>query len=285
MLERAKKRGIPNFHIFGEYATGDMDPTITARGTRVAKLSSSIDFPFFSAVRDVAGGTKGPDWLEKLFSAAPLYGDDSVALQLPTFTGNHDFGRFAHYARKAFPQASEEELLKRTELAHAMLLTLRGVPVLYSGDEQGFIGDGVDQDAREDMFASKTAVYNDNDLLGTDATTADSNFDNQHSLYRAFQKLAKLRQQYVALRRGRQVIRTYHEKPGLFAVSRIDAASGQEVVAVFNTSSETLKANVELDPKTSVLETLAGNCPAAVRAPGSASFAIAPFGYAVCLAK
>ena len=45
-----------------------------------------------------------------------------------------------------------------------MLMTLRGVPTIYSGDEQGFAGDGNDQDAREDMFPSKVAVYNDNTL-------------------------------------------------------------------------------------------------------------------------
>ena len=49
-------------------------------------------------------------------------------------------------------------------------LTARGVPTVYYGDEQGFTGDGNDQDAREDMFPSKTAVYNDNDLIGTDKT-------------------------------------------------------------------------------------------------------------------
>ena len=36
--------------------------------------------------------------------------------------------------------------------AHAMLLTLRGVPVDYYGDEQGFAGTGGDKDARQDMF-------------------------------------------------------------------------------------------------------------------------------------
>src|SRR3546814_3331665 len=106
-------------------------------------------------------------------------------------------------------------MLRRVELAHAMLLGLRGVPVLYSGDEQGFTGDGGDQDAREDMFASQVAIYNDNDLIGTDATTAESNFDPNHPLYRAFARLAKLRQDHVALRRGRQLIRSYAEKPGL----------------------------------------------------------------------
>ena len=62
-------------------------------------------------------------------------------------------------------------------LAHAMLLTLRGVPTIYSGDEQGFVGKGGDQDARQDMFACKVASYNEERLLGTHATTAQANFN------------------------------------------------------------------------------------------------------------
>lgn len=284
MLDRAKSNGIPNFHIFGEYATGDMDPVITARGTVVAKLPSSLDFPFASAIRDVVAGSKGPDWLEKMFSADPIYGAD-VAKQLPTFTGNHDFGRFAYYARKAFPQASDDEILKRTELAHALLLGLRGVPVIYSGDEQGFTGDGVDQDAREDMFPSKTAVYNDNDLIGTDATTAVSNFNPDHPLYKAMAKLAKLRQDNVALRRGKQVIRTYAEKPGLFAVSRIDDTSGQEIVLAFNTSNQALEANIAVDYNKGSYTSLIGNCPSSPSAPGQLAISLPPLGYAICEAK
>ncbi len=284
MLDRAQKKGIPNFHIFGEYATGDMDPLVTAPGTRVARLPASLDFPFFAAVRDVAGGTKGPDWLVKMFSADPLYGDD-VAKQLPTFTGNHDFGRFGYFAKKAFPGASDEELLKRSQLAHAMLLTLRGVPVIYSGDEQGFAGDGVDQDAREDMFPSKTAVYNDNDLIGTDKTTADSNFDESHPLYKSVAELARLRQAKVALRRGAQIIRSYDEKPGLFAVSRIDPATGQEIVIAFNTSNAPLKANIAVDYKKNDYAALIGNCPAKTNAPGQLSIDLPPLGYIICEAR
>lgn len=284
MLDRAKANGIPNFHIFGEYATGDMDPVITARGTVVAKLPSSLDFPFASAIRDVVAGPKGADWLEKMFSADPIYGDD-VAKQLPTFTGNHDFGRFAYYARKAFPEASDDELVKRTELAHALLLGLRGVPVIYSGDEQGFTGDGVDQDAREDMFPSKTAVYNDNDLIGTDATTAVSNFNFDHPLYKATAKLAKLRQDNVALRRGKQVIRTYAEKPGLFAVSRIDPTSGQEIVLAYNTSNQPLKANIAVDYNKGSYTSLYGNCPSSPIVPGQLTISLPPLGYAICEAK
>src|SRR3546814_18452446 len=83
-----------------------LEPVITVLGRRVAGVPSVFDFPFYAAVRYIVVGTKAPDWLEKLFSVDPLYGDDRTALRLPTFTGNHDFCRFAHFARKAFPAAS-----------------------------------------------------------------------------------------------------------------------------------------------------------------------------------
>ncbi len=62
---------------------------------------------------------------------------------------------------------------ERDELAHALMYLTRGQPVVYYGDEQGFTGDGGDKDARQDMFASQVASYNDDDLIGTDATTAE----------------------------------------------------------------------------------------------------------------
>ena len=35
------------------------------------------------------------------------------------------------------------------------------------------------------MFPSQVASFNDNDLIGTDATTADANFDTHHPLYQS----------------------------------------------------------------------------------------------------
>ncbi len=84
------------------------------------------------------------------------------ALTLPTFLGNHDMGRFSTLIREDRPGISQDELLARVMLGHAMMLGLRGSPVIYYGDEQGFVGDGNDQRAREDMFPSQTAEYNDN---------------------------------------------------------------------------------------------------------------------------
>ncbi len=284
MTARAKAKGIPNFHIFGEIGGVGLEPGKLALHTRVDKFPATIDFAFRQAVIETAGGKSGTTKLWELFFQDPLYegGADKARIQ-PTFISNHDNGRFGYFVRQAFPNADNAEVLARVKLAHAMLLTLRGVPTLYSGDEQGFVGDGWDQDAREDMFPSKVAVYNDNSLLGTNATTAQSNFDVNHPLYRMVGKLSGLRKDYPALRRGRTVIRNYSDTPGLFAVSRIH--EGQDVLMVFNTSNAPLTANVELDVKSTTLTSLHGQCPSAPRAPGTAAFSIQPLDYVICHVK
>ncbi|HET9459475.1 MAG TPA: alpha-amylase family glycosyl hydrolase, partial [Sphingomicrobium sp.] len=262
MLERAKARGIPNFHIFGEVFVAEMDPAQTAVHTIVDRLPSVLDFPFARAMIDTVGGNNPTSELDRLFRSDALYaGGEQGALRLPTFLGNHDAGRFSMFVRRAFPKASDDEVLNRVALAHALMLLLRGVPTIYSGDEQGFVSDDGDQAAREDMFASKVAVYNDNRLLGTSRTTADSNFDTEHPLYRLIASVAKVRQETPALRRGRQLVRSSGPKPGLFAVSRFDPETGKEVLLLFNTSTEPLTANVVVEVASESFRTLAGRCP------------------------
>jgi neopullulanase len=286
MLNRAKAKGIPNFHIFGEIGGVGLEPGKLAVHTRVDKFPATIDFAFRQAAIESAGGKAGTDKLWELFFQDPLYegGADKARIQ-PTFISNHDNGRFGYYVRQNFPDLSDGELLARVRLGHAMLLTLRGVPTIYSGDEQGFVGDGWDQDSREDMFPSKVAVYNDNRLLGTKATTADSNFDTAHPLYIFIAELSALRKAHPALRRGKQIVRNYSDKPGLFAVSRIDEESGEELLAVFNTSTAALKTNVEVGTGVTALEPLSGPCPSAPRAPGSLAISLDPLSFMVCKVK
>jgi neopullulanase len=286
ILKRAKARGIPNFHIFGEVATGEMDPAHTAVNTRVDKLPSVLDFSFGRAIIDVVSGAAGTDELTKLFRADPLYeGGATAAMRLPTFLGNHDAGRFPALMKMSGYKGGDDELLRRDILGHAMLLTLRGVPTIYSGDEQGFVGKGGDQDARQDMFASKVASYNEDKLLGTSSTTAVANFNPQHPMYREIATLARIRTSHPALTRGRQVIRYSQDKPGLFAVSRFDPVNGREMLLLFNTSNAALKQNVVVETHSARFETLAGNCPAKASAPGSVAIDLPPLGYAVCNAR
>ena len=281
---RARARGIPNFHIFGEVAYDDFQPGKTAQNTRRDKLPAVLDFAFKEgALRTIAGNSATEVWRD-FFSQDVLYeGGEATALQLPTFLGNHDMGRFAHHVRKGFPRASEDELLKRVMLGHVLMLTARGVPTIYTGDEQGFIGDGGDQDAREDMFPSRTAVYNDNDLLGTRATTAQSNFNRGHPLYRLIAQLSAIRIRTSALRRGATVLRSAGDEPGLLAFSRI--LDGREVLVAINTSTRPVAGNVAVGVDSDRFIALAGRCPARASAPGSARITLAPLGYAICDAR
>jgi glycosidase len=135
------------------------------------------------------------------------------------------------------------------------------------------------------MFPSRVASYNDESLVGTSATTAQSNFDPSHPLYREISTLAHIRTSHPALTRGLQKIRYSSDKPGLFAVSRFDPSNGREMLLVFNTSPAPIDQNVRVEIRSSRFTTLAGSCPASAIAPGSARVVLPPFGYGVCNAE
>lgn len=282
MLARAKAKGIPNFHIFGEVF--DLDVAILAGHTRVDKLPAVLDFAFQAAVTDVVSGKAGPERLARVFAADPVYdGGEAGARQLPTFLGNHDMGRIGWFLAKARPGIGDDELLARATLANAIMLTARGVPTIYYGDEQGFTGDGDYADAREDMFPSQVASYNDNRLIGASAKGPRSAFDPQSVLYRRIAELARLRAATPALREGRQVMRIADQQPGLFAFSRVLAKS--EILAVFNTSDKPIKANVLVEAGSASWRSLHGACSPSAAAPGSYAVELAPLDYMICVSE
>jgi glycosidase len=101
-------------------------------------FDSVFDFPFAFAIRDVLGRDKEMSRLPQVLAQDRLYPDPS---RLVTFAGNHDLPRLA------------EELhqdIARIKLAHAIVLSSRGVPQLYVGDEIGMPG-GKDPDCRRDF--------------------------------------------------------------------------------------------------------------------------------------
>ena len=283
MLQRAAAKGIPYFHIFGEVSTSDIDVALLARYTRDARLPAVLDFAFASAVRATVAGGAGTDKLARLFADDTLYANgEKSALQLPTFISNHDAGRFAFYVRKERPQASDDEVLQRVQLAYAMLFMLRGVPVVYYGDEQGFTGVGGDQDARQDMMTSRTASYLADRRIGTGQNPP--NFDLNHPIARAIAKLSALRRAHAALRSGQQIVRNYSDSPGLFAVSRVDPVTGREIAIAFNTSLQPLATTMEVAAGSRRFSALYGRCESEVAAPGSYRVVLAPLDFVVCAA-
>lgn len=283
ILAHAKAEGIDHFHVFGEVYEGGPNPQHLAKFTTRAGLPTVLDFAFQSVAQSlIVDGAAGLE-LDRLYSADAVYQfGEKTARQLPTFLGNHDMGRFAGFLKAAHPAMSDAEMLARTRLAHGLMMFGRGVPTIYYGDEQGFVSDGNDRDARENMFPSQTARYNDNDLIGTDATTADENFDTSHPLYRAIRAFAAIRQAEPALRHGDQVTRLAHREDSVFVFSRIDHKAGVEVVVAVNAETESRDVHVAVDGRAVAFSSLSGVCPTRVAAPASLALTIPALDIVVC---
>lgn len=239
--DHAAAVGIPNFYIFGEVY--DPDPVNLSHFTRVAKLPAVLDFGFQSGAHQMVAEGKPAATMASILVQDPLYSSDwSSAGYLPTFLGNHDMGRIAHFIVRENDGISEEDTLRRSQLAHALMYFSRGVPVVYYGDEQGFIGDGHDQDAREDMFVSQVASYADNNVIGTDKSSAEDNFDTGHPLYVTLRDLAAIKQAHPALRRGAMKVTYASEENGLLVFDRTDPETGQQLTVMVNASETAVEA-------------------------------------------
>ncbi|MBX9883401.1 MAG: alpha-amylase [Novosphingobium sp.] len=284
MLARARARGIPNFHIFGEVM--EFQPGELARHTRVDGLPAVNDFALQEALVQTLGKGGPTSVLAQVFRGDALYvRGEASARQLVTLTGNHDVLRFARAVMLANPDMPRGEVLQRVRLAHAVILTARGVPALYYGDEQGFSGLGngqgaADQDSREDMFPTQTATYRDAPRLGPQRDAGGDHFDPGHPLYRDLAALTRIRRGDVALRRGRQVTRAAGDGPGLFAFSRI--GGGHETLAVFNTGTTAIDARVIVEPGSRRWTSVSGHCGTLADAPGSYRVQVPPLGFLIC---
>ncbi|RZJ04355.1 MAG: alpha-amylase [Brevundimonas sp.] len=278
ILERARAKGIPNFHIFGE--TYDFQSGTAAMHTVVDGLPTVLDFAYQRVVQNLATGAATPEAMGYLLMEDAIYaGGVETALKLPTFTGNHDMGRIGHLILKEKPEISDAELRDRATLAYALVMLGRGVPVIYYGDEQGFTGDGDDRRARQDMFETRTASYADDRRIGS----VSGAFDTHAEMYRRLAEMTQARAADARLRRGRVVIRTADNTPGILAVSRLD--DDGETLVVFNTSTEARTANVPVELGSSEWRALIGRCPAIAAAPGAVSVSLPALGYLVCVSE
>jgi len=243
VLAYARQHGKRQFFMFGEVF--DTTKAFTSHFPTHDRVQAVLDFPFQQAAQNFAANSHPTDELRDFFGGDDWYTDaDSNVYQLPTFLGNHDMGRIGRFIKVANSDATDAEALARDRLAHALMYFSRGNPVVYYGDEQGFTGDGGDQDARQDMFPSQVASYNDDDLIGTDATTADDNFDADHPLYQSIGELAAVTRRHRALRDGAQQHRWSSSGPGIYAFSRLDRDDQHEYVVAVNNAEQSETAAI-----------------------------------------
>lgn len=243
MQEQAAKSSRKDFFIFGEVY--DPDPAFLSEFVHRASMPSVLDFGFAAAALKFATGLAAPSKLAEFFAKDGYYTTPHTnAYGLVTFLGNHDVGRSAYLLAKELPTASDDELLARDILAHALLLFTRGIPVIYYGDEQGFTGKGGDAAARQDMFGSKVSDFVEEKRLGG-GNGAEPAFNEDHPLFRAIRDMISVRQQHQALQSGIQMVRYAAEQPGIFAVSRIDRDNPHEILVALNNSPELATAEIQ----------------------------------------
>ncbi len=265
VLDYAHKHGKKDFFMFGEVF--DTTQVFTSQYSTRNKMQATLDFPFQDSARNFASKGQSARGLKSLFLNDDWYTDaDSNAYQQPTFLGNHDMGRIGYFLKTDNPSADEDELVARDKLAHELMYFSRGNPVIYYGDEQGFVGTGGDQGARQTLFASQVDEYQNDQLLGTDATGAVDNFNTDHPLYAGIRGLAALTKAHPALRDGAQQHRYASKGAGIYAFSRIDRAQQYEYVVAVNNAVEAKTANIPTYRRSGAFEKLYGDGPATLKA-------------------
>lgn len=235
--------GVKDFPIFGEVTLNDafdLSRFVQDRG-----LPQVLDFPFQDTAADFAAGASGAKGL-----AFRLQDDDyfrtanGVDPSFTTFLGNHDMGRAAQQILSRAPSLSGDALTRRVLLGYDVLYLLRGAPAVLYGDEVGMIGTGGDQQARQDMFPTLVDSWKTQARVGSPPIGDGSSFDVENNpIEDQLKRLSALRDAYPALSTGASVVR--YAQNGLLVVSRIDLATGQEVVVAFNNGTEAASATVQ----------------------------------------
>lgn len=216
--------GNPDFFMFGEVYTSD--PTILSPYVRDTEMSSVLDFGFQEYVTTYSRGL-GAASLQQLFANDDMYiTPETSQYALPTFLGNHDMGRINRFV------IDRTNPLERSELAHSLMYLMRGQPVVYYGDEQGFVGLGGDKDARQSLFATQVEEYATQDLITGETAGSVDRFATDAPLYTHIAELAALRDAHPALAQGAQV--ELLADGSLYAFSRVHRDDPVEYVVVAN---------------------------------------------------
>jgi glycosidase len=243
--EKARSLKRPDFFQFGEVMDETGDAAFMSEFSTTGNLDGVIDFGFLGAARNFISQAGDTSVINSTFRRDAWYTNhDNTAQNAVTFISNHDAGRFAYFIKSDNPDAGPGMLSNLVLLGYELLLTVRGQPAIYYGDEQGMIGIGNDMGAREDMFPSRAPQFRDLPLLGTTRSGGEDKFDIDHPFYRAIRTLALERETHPGLSRGAMLLRESGQ-PHIFAFSRIDRRERVEyLVAMNNSRKEPLSATL-----------------------------------------
>jgi glycosidase len=214
----ALKREFPNFKVVGEVKDGDVVHTSFFQGGRVrfdgvdSGLDSLLDFPLFYPIRHAFAEGKPIDEIPKTLAKDYLYHNSDI---LVTLLGGHDDGRF---------MSEKGATIDGLKLANAFVLTTRGVPQLYYGDEIAMKGE--DEPTTRGDFPGGFPGDKQN------AFTREGRKKEEQELFEYIRRLAELRRKFEPLRTGKLINLYVSEQQ--YAFARITAGKGSVVVAINN---------------------------------------------------
>jgi glycosidase len=223
----ALKKEFPDFKVVGEVKDGDVVHTSFFQGGKVrfdgvdSGLDSLLDFPLFYPIRRAFAEGHRLDEIPKLLAKDYLYTDPEI---LVTLLGGHDDGRF---------MSEKGATIAGLELAHAFLLTTRGVPQLYYGDEIAMTG--ADEPTTRGDFPGGFSGDKRN------AFVREGRSKEEEDLFQYIRKLTRLRGELEPLRRGKLVNLFVSEQQ--YAYARV--LRGSTVVMVINNDKK--RAALEFD--------------------------------------
>jgi glycosidase len=226
---RALKREFPNFRVVGEVKDGDVVHTSFFQGGRVrfngvdSGLDSLLDFPLFYPIRHAFAEGKPIDEIPKTLAKDYLYTNSEI---LVTLLGGHDDGRF---------MSEKGATIAGLKLANAFVLTTRGVPQLYYGDEIAMEG-GDEPTTRGDFPGGFPGDKRD-------AFTAAGRTKDEQELYEYIRWLIYRRREFPVLQRGALINLYVAEQQYAYARVLSDTAA----IVVFNNDDKA--AEIEFDVK------------------------------------
>jgi glycosidase len=193
----AIKREYPNVNVLGELFDGDPALLAYFQKGRVGHdgidtgIDTLYDFALFYAVRDVFAKGESVRKLSQVLAHDYLYPRPEV---LVPFIGVHDMGRF---------MSEKGATIEGLKLAQVFLMTTRGTPLLYYGDELAMPGGG-DPDNRRDFpggFPNDTR----------NAFTEAGRTPDENEVFNHLRRVMRARAELPALRRG-TLLHVYDEE-------------------------------------------------------------------------
>lgn len=217
----AIKREYPRVRVVGEMFDGDPVLVSFFQGGQArhdgvdSGIDALFDFPLLYPMRRAFGEGRSLREVAQMVGRDRLYRDPQ---QLVTFLGLHDVDRFMNQ-----PGATPAGL----KLAFTALFTLRGIPLVYYGDEIALPGAG-DPDNRRDFPGGWKGDPRD-------AFEAAGRSPDEQAVFEHVRALARLRAELPALRRGVTLQLSATEQTWCFA--RVH--EGQAAVVAFNNGAAT----------------------------------------------